>query len=198
VGSGEVGDEGGESLGDLELYVDTLPNDVVHCLDDGWDRKEDGCRRGKQESRAVGERFEEQGEGLKRLSDSDSEPIVNRADKLPRVCLISLNKTNSGEVVCRSRLRSALSDHMLRMLPNVRVRSDNLSVERGLGWCACLCIPCVYPLADARPVTLSHNILLQYALTNLPCISSIMATQRDPENNQIFLNACVPLMIACD
>ena len=36
---GEVGDEGEKSLEDLELYVNTLRNAVVHCLDDGRNRK---------------------------------------------------------------------------------------------------------------------------------------------------------------
>ena len=35
-----------ESIEDLELFVDTLRNAVVHCLDDGRDRREeDGARR---------------------------------------------------------------------------------------------------------------------------------------------------------
>jgi hypothetical protein len=29
---------------DLELYVDTLQNTVVHCLDDSWDRREDEAK----------------------------------------------------------------------------------------------------------------------------------------------------------
>ena len=37
---GEVGDEEEKSLEDLELYVDALRNVVVHCLDDGRDRRE--------------------------------------------------------------------------------------------------------------------------------------------------------------
>jgi hypothetical protein len=37
VNGGEVGDEGEECL---ELYVDTLRNAVVHCLDDCRDRRE--------------------------------------------------------------------------------------------------------------------------------------------------------------
>jgi hypothetical protein len=42
VNGGEVGDEGEESLEDLELYlyVDTLRHAVVHRLDDSWDRRE--------------------------------------------------------------------------------------------------------------------------------------------------------------
>jgi hypothetical protein len=39
VNGGEVGDEGEESLEDLELYVDTLRHAVVHCLDDSRDRR---------------------------------------------------------------------------------------------------------------------------------------------------------------
>ena len=46
VNGGEVGDDEEESLEDLELYVDTLRNAVVHHLDDGQDsREEDGARR---------------------------------------------------------------------------------------------------------------------------------------------------------
>ena len=37
---GEVGDEGVESLEDLELFVDTLQNAVIHCLDDGQELRE--------------------------------------------------------------------------------------------------------------------------------------------------------------
>jgi hypothetical protein len=45
VDGGEVGGEGEESMEDLELFVDTLRNAVVHCLDDGRDRREeDGTR----------------------------------------------------------------------------------------------------------------------------------------------------------
>jgi hypothetical protein len=40
VKGGEVGDEGEESLKDIELFVDTLRNAVVHCLDAGWDRRQ--------------------------------------------------------------------------------------------------------------------------------------------------------------
>jgi hypothetical protein len=47
---------------------------------------------------------------------------------------------------------------------------------------------CVYPLADARAITLSPPVR-----TKLSCIASRMATQRDVEYNQIFLNACVLL-----
>jgi hypothetical protein len=32
--------KGEKSLKDLELYVDTLQNAAIHCLDDGWDRRE--------------------------------------------------------------------------------------------------------------------------------------------------------------
>jgi hypothetical protein len=49
----------------------------------------------------------------------------------------------------------------------------------------------VYPhvaLADARAVTLSPPVR-----TKLSCIASRMATQRDVEYNQMFLNACVLL-----
>ena len=47
VDGGEVGDEGEESLEDLELFVNTLQNAGVHCLDDGRDRREeeDSARR---------------------------------------------------------------------------------------------------------------------------------------------------------
>jgi hypothetical protein len=47
----------------------------------------------------------------------------------------------------------------------------------------------VYPLADARAVTLPPPVH-----TKLSCIPSRMATQRDVENNQMFLNACVLLL----
>ena len=40
MNGGEVGDEGEESLEDLELYVDALRHAVVHCLDDGRDGSE--------------------------------------------------------------------------------------------------------------------------------------------------------------
>ena len=41
----EVGYEGEKSLEDFELYVDTLRHAVVHCLDDGRDRREgDGAQ----------------------------------------------------------------------------------------------------------------------------------------------------------
>ena len=43
---GEVGDEGVESLEDLELFVDTLRNAVVHCLDDGQDLREGDWAQG--------------------------------------------------------------------------------------------------------------------------------------------------------
>ena len=46
---GKVGDEGEESLEDLEPFVDTLRDAVVHRLDDGWVlrdcREEDGVGR---------------------------------------------------------------------------------------------------------------------------------------------------------
>ena len=46
MNGGEVGDEGEESMEDIELFVVTLRNAVVHCLDDGRDRREeDGARR---------------------------------------------------------------------------------------------------------------------------------------------------------
>jgi hypothetical protein len=44
VNGGEVGDEGEESLEDLELYVDTLRQAVVHRLDDSRDRRETACK----------------------------------------------------------------------------------------------------------------------------------------------------------
>ena len=46
VNGRDVGDEGEQSLEDLELFVDTLRNAVVHFLDDGRNRSEkDGARR---------------------------------------------------------------------------------------------------------------------------------------------------------
>jgi hypothetical protein len=50
----------------------------------------------------------------------------------------------------------------------------------------CACILCVYPLADARAVTLSPPVR-----TKLSCIAIRMATQRDVEYNEMFLNVCV-------
>ena len=37
---GEVGDEGEECVEDLELYVNTLRNAVIRCLDGGQDLRE--------------------------------------------------------------------------------------------------------------------------------------------------------------
>jgi hypothetical protein len=46
VNSGGVGDEGEESLEDLELYFDILRNAVVQCLGDGRDLRKGDCARG--------------------------------------------------------------------------------------------------------------------------------------------------------
>ena len=46
----------------------------------------------------------------------------------------------------------------------------------------------LYPLPDARPVTLSPSLNAK-----LSCTASRMATQRDVEHNQMLLNACVQL-----
>jgi hypothetical protein len=54
---------------------------------------------------------------------------------------------------------------------------------------ACQLPPRVYSLADARVVTLHPPVH-----TKLSCIASRMATQRDVEFNQMFLNACVYYM----
>jgi hypothetical protein len=48
VNGREVGDEGEKSLEDLELYVDTLGHAVVHCLDDGRDRREGNGAQGDE------------------------------------------------------------------------------------------------------------------------------------------------------
>jgi len=48
VNGGEVGDEGEESLEDLELYVDTLRHAVAHCLDDSRDRREGNSLQGDE------------------------------------------------------------------------------------------------------------------------------------------------------
>ena len=48
---------------------------------------------------------------------------------------------------------------------------------------------CPNPLVDARAVTLSPPP----AHTKHSCLTSRMATQRDVEFNQMFLNACVLL-----
>jgi hypothetical protein len=45
MNGGDVGDGGEESLEDVELFVDTLRNTVVHCLDDGRDRREEASVR---------------------------------------------------------------------------------------------------------------------------------------------------------
>jgi len=50
------------------------------------------------------------------------------------------------------------------------------------------CMPRVYPLANAQAVTLSLPVRTEFSY-----IASRMATQRDVEYNQIFLNACVLL-----
>ena len=56
MNGGEVGDEGEESLEDLELYVDTLRHTVVHCLDDGRDSREgDGAQGDEALKRAEGD-----------------------------------------------------------------------------------------------------------------------------------------------
>jgi hypothetical protein len=45
MNGGEVGDKGKKSQEDLELYVDTLGDAVIHCVNDGWDRREgDGAQ----------------------------------------------------------------------------------------------------------------------------------------------------------
>jgi hypothetical protein len=44
VNGGEVGDEGEESLEDLELYVDTLRHAVIHCLGDRREGDRDGAQ----------------------------------------------------------------------------------------------------------------------------------------------------------
>jgi hypothetical protein len=55
VNGREVGDEGEKSLEDLELYVDTLRNAVIHCLDDSRDRREgDGAQGDEALERAEG------------------------------------------------------------------------------------------------------------------------------------------------
>jgi hypothetical protein len=57
VYGGEIGDEGEESLEDLELYVDALRHAVVHCLDDGRDRRErDGAQGDEALERTEGNR----------------------------------------------------------------------------------------------------------------------------------------------
>ena len=45
---GEVGDEGEESLEDLELFVDSLRNAVVDCSDGGRDVREGDCAQGDE------------------------------------------------------------------------------------------------------------------------------------------------------
>lgn len=54
---GEIGDEGEESLENLELYVDALGHAVVHRLDDGRDgRERDGAEGDEALERAEGNR----------------------------------------------------------------------------------------------------------------------------------------------
>lgn len=48
MNGGEVGDEGEKSLEDLELYVNALRHAVVHCLDDGWNRREGDGTQGDE------------------------------------------------------------------------------------------------------------------------------------------------------
>jgi hypothetical protein len=48
-----VGDEREESLESFELYVDTLRNAVVHCLDDAQDRRERDGAQSDQELEGV-------------------------------------------------------------------------------------------------------------------------------------------------
>ena len=42
---GKVGDEGEKSLEDVEVYVDTMRNAVIHCLDDVQDAEKEMARK---------------------------------------------------------------------------------------------------------------------------------------------------------
>ena len=65
MNGGEVGDEGGKSLEDLELYVYTLRHVVVDCLDDSSrDRREGDGAQGDE----VSEGAEGNGENWKFIS----------------------------------------------------------------------------------------------------------------------------------
>jgi hypothetical protein len=112
--------------------------------------------------------------------------LTHKQCHLSRVCqCMSGGRTDSG-------LRSALSDHMPRMLLTRRlgtVSGNEIRYSSGYENEDRACILRAYPLADARAVTLFPPVH-----TKLSYIASRMATQRDhEEHNQMILNACVLL-----